>query len=117
MLTWHSLLPSRLQVPEGLVIAAPIYAATGSRARAVAFAAASGLSEPLGALLALFVARPFVTSLAALDYLLAAVGGVMLAVCGLELWPEGRRCQQDGRLLQGIALGSLLMAWTLWVGV
>ena len=44
-------------------------------------------------------------------------GGVMLAVCGLELWPEGRRCRRDARLAQGIALGAAAMLWTLWVGV
>lgn len=55
--------------------------------QAVGVATASGLSEPLGALLALLVFKPFVKSVAALDYVLAATGGVMLAVCVLELWP------------------------------
>lgn len=55
--------------------------------QAIGIATASGLSEPLGALLALLVFKPFVKSLAALDYVLAATGGVMLAVCVLELWP------------------------------
>ncbi|KAF8072857.1 zupT [Scenedesmus sp. PABB004] len=103
-------------VPEGMVIALPIYIATGSRTRALALAAASGLSEPLGALAALLLARPFVT-LAALDYLLAAVGGVMLAVCALELAPEARSCRRDARAAQGAALGAAVMAWTLYVGV
>lgn len=102
---------------QGLVIAAPIWAATGSKTRALAVATASGLSEPLGAVLALAVARPFVTSTESLDLLLAFVGGIMLAVCGLELWPEGRKCRQDGRMAQGILLGSVLMAWTLFAGV
>ncbi|WIA16503.1 hypothetical protein OEZ85_013182 [Tetradesmus obliquus] len=104
-------------IPEGLVIAAPLYAATGSKLTALGATAASGLSEPVGALLALLVFKPFVTSLAQLDYVLAATGGVMLAVCVLELWPEGRRCGQDGRLWQGIALGTVVMGWTLYVGV
>ena len=64
-------------------------------------ATASGLSEPLGALLALLVFKPFVRSIGSLDYVLAATGGVMLAVCVLELWPEGRRCGEDARLLAG----------------
>uniref|UniRef100_A0A383WPF5 ZIP family transporter n=1 Tax=Tetradesmus obliquus TaxID=3088 RepID=A0A383WPF5_TETOB len=104
-------------IPEGLVIAAPLYAATGSKLTALGATAASGLSEPVGALLALLVFKPFVTSLAQLGYVLAATGGVMLAVCVLELWPEGRRCGQDGRLWQGIALGTVVMGWTLYVGV
>ncbi len=101
----------------GIIVAAPIYAATGSRWRAVSVATASGLSEPLGALVALLLVKPFVTSLAQLDYLLSAVGGIMLAVCAVELWPEARRCRNDLGMAQGIVLGSVLMIWTLWVGV
>ncbi|WIA29007.1 hypothetical protein OEZ86_011524 [Tetradesmus obliquus] len=104
-------------IPEGLIIAVPVYAATNSKTKAIALAAASGLSEPIGALFALFVLRPFVVSLERLDYVLAAVGGVMLAVCGLELWPEARKCKQDVRMLQGVLLGAVAMGWTLLVGV
>lgn len=102
---------------EGLIIAAPIYAATGSKTRAMAIATLSGLSEPLGAAVALFVFRPFVNSIEKLDFVLAFVGGIMLAVCLLELWPEGRKCRQDLRLVQGIALGAVVMGWTLFAGV
>jgi ZIP family zinc transporter len=115
-------------VPEGVVIAAPIYAASGSRWKAVGAAALSGLSEPVGALVALLVARPLLRSAETsaawggeeggelLPYVLAAVGGVMLAVCALELWPEARACQRDGRMAQGILAGAIAMGWTLWVG-
>jgi ZIP family zinc transporter len=115
-------------VPEGVVIAAPIYAASGSRWKAVGAAALSGLSEPVGALVALLVARPLLRSAEEsaawggeeggelLPYVLAAVGGVMLAVCALELWPEARACQRDGRMAQGVLAGAVAMAWTLWVG-
>jgi ZIP family zinc transporter len=89
---------------------------THTHTQAVGLATASGLSEPLGALLAVLLLRPFVRSAAALDYVLAGTGGVMLAVCGLELWPEGRRCRQDARLLQGCVLGAVLMGWTLAIG-
>jgi ZIP family zinc transporter len=65
---------------------------------------------------ALFIVRPMF-EMAAIDYLLAFVGGVMTAVCGVELWPEARKCRHDRRLAQGIALGSVLMGWTLYVGV
>jgi ZIP family zinc transporter len=63
------------------------------------------------------VFKPFVTSIAALDYVLAGTGGVMLAVCVLELWPEGRRCGRDDWLLAGVLLGTAVMGWTLYVGV
>eukprot|EP00887_Chlorella_sp_A99_P008107 scaffold12.g8107.t1 len=99
-------------IPEGVIVAAPVFAATGSRWKAVGIATASGLSEPLGALLALLVVRPFLTH-AMLQYILAFVGGIMACVCVVELWPEARKCRQDRRMALGIAFGSLLMGGTL----
>jgi len=103
-------------VPEGVIVAAPVFAATGSRTRALLAATASGLSEPLGALLAVTLLRSVVTE-EWLEGLLAFVGGIMLAVCVMELWPEGRKCGHDGALVKGAALGATAMLWTLWVGV
>ena len=64
-------------IPEGVIVAAPVYAATGSRWKALGAAFASGLSEPLGALLALLFVRPFLTE-ERLNYILAFVGGIMV---------------------------------------
>ncbi|KAI9021087.1 zinc permease family [Hyaloraphidium curvatum] len=104
-------------IPEGVIVALPIYAATGSAAKAIGLATLSGLSETLGAALALFVLRPFVSTLTHLDYVLAAVGGVMLAVCVLELWPEAKRCRRPTETFYGIAAGALVMGVTLWIGI
>lgn len=103
-------------IPEGIIVAAPIYAATGSRSKALLIATASGLSEPVGALLALVFVKPFLTP-ERLHYMLAFTGGIMLAVCVIELWPEARKCRRDVRAWQGIALGSLLMGVTLLADV
>ena len=101
---------------QGVIVAAPMYAATGSRWKAVALATASGLSEPVGALLALVLVKPFLTP-ARLHYILGFVGGLMAAVSMLELWPEARRCREDRRMAAGVAFGMLLMGSTLWYGV
>jgi len=103
-------------IPEGVIIAAPIYAATGSRARAVGIATLSGLSEPFGALLALTLLHGVIGP-EWLEGMLACVGGVMLAVCVKELWPEGRKCGHDAALVQGVAAGSVAMLWTLYMGI
>ncbi|GAB4823011.1 hypothetical protein N2152v2_010057 [Parachlorella kessleri] len=103
-------------IPEGVIVAAPVFAATGSRWKALGIATASGLSEPVGALAALLVVRPFLTE-ERLHYILAFVGGIMACVCVLELWPEARKCRADRRLVAGVALGAAAMGWTLWVGV
>lgn len=103
-------------IPEGVVVAAPVFAATGSRPAALALAALSGLSEPVGALVALTVARPLATE-ARLAYVLAAAGGVMAAVCAADLVPHGVRCAAPRRLVAGVAVGAAAMGWTLWLGV
>ena len=69
----------------------------------------------MGALLAVTLLKHVIDE-ARLSYLLATVGGVMLAVCAVELWPEGRRCGHDDRLGQGVVLGSTLMTVTLLLG-
>lgn len=69
-----------------------MYAATGSRWKALALATASGLSEPLGALLALLLVKPFLTE-ARLHYILVRPGGGGHAVEGTQcaLHCEGAR--------------------------
>ena len=49
----------------------------------------------------------------------AGAGGGMpqISVCGLELWPEARKCEDDWRLGQGILGGTVLMGWTLYIGI
>ena len=103
-------------VPEGIIVAAPVFAATGSRQRALAMATVSGLSEPAGALLALCFVKPYLTP-TLLQYLLAATGGMMSAVCAMELLPEGRKCRHDGALARGVLVGTAVMLGTLYVGV
>ena len=102
-------------VPEGIIIAAPVYAATGSRPRAIALATASGLSEPVGALLALKFMKPYLTP-ERLDYLLAGTGGIMTSVCGLELWSEAKKCGNNDNMYRGIIFGGALMILTLHLG-
>lgn len=75
-----------------------------------------GLSEPLGALIALVFVKPFISE-EPLHYILAFVGGIMLAVCGVELWPEAKKCKEDVRLAQGIFIGVIVMAITLAMGI
>ena len=81
-------------------------------ARIASHGKTQGLSEPLGALLALIFIKPYLTP-TRLQYMLAFVGGIMSAVCWVELLPEGRRCKHDAALLRGTLLGGGLMALTL----
>eukprot|EP00898_Chlorokybus_atmophyticus_P000775 jgi/Chlat1/1699/Chrsp127S01933 len=102
-------------IPEGVVVAAPVFAATGSRKKALLMAFASGLSEPVGALIALLFVRPFLTPLR-IQYLLGFVGGIMTAVSFVELLPEGLRCNNNRQLWKGVAVGAVIMTATLLYG-
>jgi ZIP family zinc transporter len=98
-------------IPEGLAIAIPIYAGTGSRWQALGMTLASGLSEPLGAGLGLLVLKPFLTH-AVVDNATCAVGGVMLAVSVLELAPESTKHRDFAASFAGLVVGWVVIAVT-----
>lgn len=93
-------------IPEGLAIAAPLAWATGKRGQAVGAALASGLAEPLGALLAWGLLRGVLTP-ALLNGTVAMVAGVMLWVALAELLPQALRAGRAGAA--GAAAGCLTM--------
>ena len=74
-------------IPEGIAVAVPIYHATGSRKKAFWYSFASGLAEPLGALIAfLFLSSFWTPSMNGL--ILAAVAGIMVFISLGELLPS-----------------------------
>lgn len=102
-------------VPEGLAVAAPIYAATGSRPRALLWATLSGLAEPVGAVLG-YLALRAVLAPEWLDLSLALVAGMMIAVSFSELLPAACRYQRRTReSLVGFLLGAVVMVLSLWL--
>lgn len=74
--------------PEGLIVAVALLAEGYSRARALGYAALSGLVEPIGA--AIGYAAASATS-AALPFALAFAGGAMIYVVSGEVIPESHR--------------------------
>lgn len=95
-------------LPEGMAVAAPLYYATRSRAKAVGAAFASGLAEPLGAVLAFGLLGRFLTP-GFLNGLLAGVAGVMCWASAFELLPMGYRLGPAPRAATGFAAGVFLM--------
>uniref|UniRef100_A0A7S3LMR0 Zinc transporter ZupT n=1 Tax=Aplanochytrium stocchinoi TaxID=215587 RepID=A0A7S3LMR0_9STRA len=101
-------------IPEGLAIATPFFAATGNRFYSVMMAFLSGLSEPLGALVALTLLRPLFREYPWLvDYVLVFVAGVMTAVSFLELLPEARQYRKPKSVICGFVTGSIIMLLTM----
>lgn len=99
-------------IPEGLAVAAPLAWATGKRGQAVGAALASGLAEPLGALLAWGLLQNFLTP-GLLNGTVALVAGVMLWVALAELLPQALRAGLAGAA--GACAGCLGMLFSIAV--
>ena len=95
-------------LPEGMAVAAPLYYATKSRAKAAGAAFASGVAEPLGAVLAFGALGRFLTP-GFLNGLLAGVAGIMCWAAVFELLPLGYRLGPVSRAAGGFAAGVLFM--------
>jgi ZIP family zinc transporter len=101
-------------IPEGIVIAVPVYAASKSRKTAILWALGSGLTEPLGALVAVAVLRPVLTD-AILEGTLCVVAGMMFAVSFAELFPSAWKYRSPAAFAVGIVGGAMIMASTDYV--
>ncbi len=77
-------------IPEGISISVPIYYATKSRKKALLYTLISGLSEPLGALLAYFFLKQYVNNVI-MGMLLMIIAGIMLHIAKEELLPTSKQ--------------------------
>lgn len=101
-------------IPEGIAIAVPCVAARPDAPwLAFGLASASGLAEPLGALVALlFVGeRGSVNSVLDIESVLAFVAGIMIMVAVIELFPEAKRNTKTSRVpaVCGSVVGIVVM--------
>ena len=100
-------------IPEGVAVAMPVYYATGSRHRAFAWAALSGLAEPLGAVLAwLVLYNNFSDTVFAV--LFGLVGGMMVCISLKELLPTARKYDPTDIYVTNMSIvGMFIMAFSL----
>ncbi len=96
-------------IPEGLAVAVPLLYGTGNRKRAFWLALLSGLSEPVGALVAMLILLPFLSP-ALLGVLFAVVAGMMVYISFDELLPMAERWGHHHLSIYGVTAGMLLMA-------
>ena len=101
-------------IPEGLAVSTPIYAATGSRGKAFLWSFLSGVSEPLGALLAALILLPFLNE-EILGYVLSVVAGIMAFIAIDELMPVSRSFDNEHLSIVGIVAGMAVTALSLWL--
>jgi ZIP family zinc transporter len=99
-------------IPEGIAISVPIYFATGNRKKAFWWSFLSGLAEPLGALLAFLLLRPFFTE-TVFGVLLGSVAGIMVFISLDELFPAAREYGKGHAAIYGLITGMAVMALSL----
>lgn len=91
-------------IPEGITIAVPIYYATKNKREAIFKTLLSGLTEPLGALLAyLFLSRFITDSFIAL--ILLFVAGIMITLSIQKLFPEALKYKENKYIWIGMGVG------------
>ena len=96
-----------------ILVAAPVYAATKSRRVAFWWATASGLAEPLGAVVGIALLQ-FVIPAELTGLLFGFVAGMMVFVAIDELLPAARRYQTDKhQVVYGLIAGFAVVALSL----
>jgi len=99
-------------IPEGIAVWVPIYYATGNKKKAFLYSFASGLSEPVGAVIGYLILLPFMSDMV-YGILFAAVAGIMVFISFDELLPAAREYGEHHLSIYGLIGGMLIMAISL----
>ena len=91
-------------IPEGISISVPIYYSTKSKAKAFV----SGISEPLGAIIAYLFLAPYMNDLI-MSILLSGIAGIMIAISIYELIPASLKYNNTKRTTLYFLIGSIFM--------
>lgn len=101
-------------IPEGIAVAAPVYAATASRYYAFWWATASGLAEPLGALIGYAVLSIVLLPGHLFTIAFGLIAGMMVLVSLTGLIPSVLRYSKHGHSLPlGLLAGTGVMLLSL----
>lgn len=95
-------------IPEGIAVALPIYHVTGKKRYAMLYAALSGITEPIGALVGMFVFGLFVPQIL-VGFLMAAVAGIMTYISFDTLLPLSKEYGNWHLSIVGIISGILFI--------
>lgn len=83
-------------IPEGIAIAGPLYAATKQKFRSIAIATATGIAEPVGAVLGFLLLRNFLND-TLFGWIFGVVAGMMVFICVNEILPAAHRFETRQR--------------------
>lgn len=97
-------------IPEGIAIATPIFYSTYSHKKGIVGALISGLSEPLGALLAYLFLYKFINN-TLISFILLFVAGIMISISINDIFEEAGKYSKKS-LLIGALLGFIIFFLT-----
>jgi len=101
-------------IPEGIAVSAPIYYATGNKRKAFLASMGTGLTEPLGALIAWLLLRNTFDDIDGLfGIIFAAVAGIMIFVAIHQLLPTAQKYGRDHLVMKWLFAGMSVMAISL----
>lgn len=99
-------------IPEGIAVALPIYHVTGKKRYAMLYAALSGITEPIGAIVGMFLFGALLPQVL-VGALMAAVAGIMIYISFDTLLPLAKEYGDWHQSLIGIISGILVI----WVSL
>lgn len=97
-------------IPEGIAIAIPIYYATNSKYKAIKNTLISGLSEPVGALLAYLFLYRFISD-TMISVILLFVAGIMISISINDIFEEARSYENKHTII-GFIIGLIFILLT-----
>jgi zinc transporter, ZIP family len=99
-------------IPEGIAVSVPVYFATGDKKKAFKLSFLSGLSEPVGAIVAFLFLMPFLNDVM-FGIIFAAVAGIMVFISLDELLPAAKKYDEAHMSIYGLIGGMAVMAVSL----
>ncbi|MCZ7556214.1 MAG: zinc transporter ZupT [Bacteroidia bacterium] len=99
-------------IPEGIAVSIPIFYATANRGKAFFLSFASGLAEPLGAVIGYFILMQFFSEIV-FGVVFASVAGIMVFISLDELLPGAREYGEHHLAIYGLIAGMIVMALSL----
>ena len=95
-------------IPEGIAVALPIYHATGKKRYAMLYAAVSGITEPIGAVVGMLIFGLFLPQVL-VGFLMAAVAGIMTYISFDTLLPLAKEYGSWHHSIVGLMSGILFI--------
>ncbi len=95
-------------IPEGISISVPIYYSTKSKLKSLFYTFISGVSEPVGAIIAYLFLAPLMNDII-MSLLLAVIAGIMIAISMYELIPASLKYNRISSTVKFFLIGVTFM--------